>query len=250
MSERFTSTCGPYVIAGAAVIGGLLFCQTAGVCNSGSGDGVSAEKTSWKPVEWGPPDQVLVTVNGTDITRADVNEEIEAVVIGPDGYVPEDVLQSARAELTPQIKEMLITRTLLQQAADAEDVSVSEAEIEEVIEEISSRLPPDTSLDEIRTGLGISDEQWRAQLMRELRINKLLESRVTGLAVPTNEEIEAFYTDVVAANSAPDTVSLDEVRDDIATELQSRKQREAVESYIGELKGNASIVHPETGEPA
>ena len=112
---------------------------------------------------------------------ATVERELEAVL----GMRAESLsaweLDAVRAQWSPRVLEMLVNRTLLEQAADAEEVTVSEAELADAIEGLSSELPTGATLDELQQSLGMSDEQWMSELAQNLRIEKLLATSVKAL---------------------------------------------------------------------
>ena len=94
-----------------------------------------------QPVQPNPltsdPNEVLVRVNGDEITRGDIQEVMEAAMRQMAGQVPPQQLQQMQAEMYQRIRDDLITKKLLDAAIAEANVVVTDAELAEAIEENS-----------------------------------------------------------------------------------------------------------------
>jgi peptidyl-prolyl cis-trans isomerase C len=225
---------GGVILAGLLVAQGVSPCKLMQICATPG----KAESEACARVTSTSPDDVLVTVNGSAITRADADEELQAVLGIRIKQMPERELEAVRAQWTPRVLDMLVTRTLLQQAADAEEVTVSDAAITEAIEEVSSRLPEGTSLDDLKEALGMSEEEWTAELTQNARIEKLLDSHAGSAGDPTDAEIETFYRDNPSLFDVPETVEARHIlisvslEDDEAKRAEKKTQADAIRDRL------------------
>jgi len=183
--------------------------------------------------ETGSPDEVLVRVNGTEITRSEVDKELNRSLGLGNQQLPEADLKALRDREAPRIQEMLVVRTLLEQAADSEKISVSAADIEQAVEELRAQLPPGTALDDLITKLGLSEEEWTANMKDEVRIRKLIDAHVGRPGQPTEDEIKAFYTENEQAFELPERVEARHIlvavdRDDNDQARAEKKQKALV----------------------
>jgi len=184
-------TLGGVALAGLLVVQGISPCGLAQRCST---SGNAESETSARP-DSASPDDVLVTVNGQPITRAEVDEELEAALGVPVERIPESQRGAVRVQWTPRVLEMLVARNLLEQEAEAEKVTVSEEELAAEIERVSADLPEDVTLADLKHRLGLSDEEWTDALRKQARIERLLEAHGVPGERPSAAEVESFYAD-------------------------------------------------------
>ncbi len=241
MTEKLKTRCKQGLTIGGMLLAGLLVVQGVSPCTllqSCGTRGTSGSEECTKAVSTSP-DDVLVTVNGTPITRAEVDAELLAAMGIRGQRMSKSDVAAARAELAPRAIEMLVTRALLQQAADVEDVTVSDVEVAKAIERVSSKLPAGATLDDLKRSLGMSEEQWTAELTQNLRIEKLLGTHGGNLtADPTDADVEAFYAGHPTLFEVPETVEARHIlisvdRDaDEATRAEKQRQADAVRERL------------------
>ena len=96
---------------------------------------------------------VVLTVDGTKITVADVRE----LFTGRYGRQFEQMPPEQRAMIEPQIQQMvmndLIQKTLLSNAAEKEGLKATDEEVETSMKEIASSIPEGASLEEFAAAL-------------------------------------------------------------------------------------------------
>jgi hypothetical protein len=89
---------------------------------------------------------------------------------------------------------------------------------------------------------GLSEEELRSELERQLEVNRYLERRFRGLTFVSEEEIEAYYRDElprqVGDQPLPD---LAQVSDSIRRILEERSFNAHVDQWIEGLKSRAVI---------
>ena len=97
-----------------------------------------------------------------------------------------------------RIVEQFVGSTLLKHEAAARQIEVSDAEVESVVSNLSTRLPPGTDLETALTRMGLTMEQMRKDIRDNERIRKLYESETGKVPAATEAEIAAYYEENAA----------------------------------------------------
>lgn len=196
----------------------------------------------------------IASVNGRAITQADVDEEL-LWNLGMRTDLPEETLEAFRSQMTPQILDLLVTRSLLSQAADREEISVSAGEIEEIFAEMAATLPPGKSLDEAISEMGLEKTQWEKKLAKDLKIQKLLAENISEGQEPTDEAVEAFYRDHQDEFFVPETararhilIAYDEADDEAGKAAKLERARALRERLVGESAEDFARVAQEASD--
>jgi thioredoxin 1 len=150
-----------------------------------------------------PSRQALVSVNGEKITVEQFNKEVEKV-----GLPERDMYKEEPKEF---LQSMVLKRLLLQEAKKQ-----------------GITVPPKTYKDADKEALS-PDDALVAELMKK---------KFSAPPEVTREEIKEFYE---ALKDRMEGKKLDQVAPMIEKIIQEGKQREAVESFVGELQKNAKI---------
>jgi hypothetical protein len=208
------------------------------------GSTLFARMSDTVPASWSP-EQVVATVNDHAITVADIDAELARMLGFPLDAVPDDQREMMRGEMESEILDGLITRHLIQAQVAISDFDVSDDDVDEFIARVESDMP-DASLsllDELEKA-GISEDAFRDSVRHDLRAQQLFESVVADVADPTNDEVELFYeenSELFLFGEADESLSFDEVRDDIAMRLGETRRWEVMQAWVNTLKAGASI---------
>lgn len=192
------------------------------------------------PIEATMPDPstVLATVNGTDITLAEFNKEMDVMVGRMQGRVPPERLGQMRMQMRDQLLENLITRQILVDKVKADNITVTPEEFDEAVATLTESLPEGVTLNDMLAQTETTEEEFKSTLTMELQIRKLLEGQTGGEVKATDEEIEAFYKDNQEQFERPETVEASHILIGIeATETdeqkaEKRKQLEAIREQL------------------
>ena len=162
-----------------------------------------------QPIERKMPDPstVLAVVNGTEITLAEFNKEMEGMMSRMQGRVPPERMGQMQMQMRDQLLDNMITRQVLLDTVKAENIEVEAADFDEAVESLSETLPPGVTLNDMLAQSGMTEEDFRKTLTMELQIRKLIESKTGGPAVSTDEEILAFYTENESQFTRDETVA-------------------------------------------
>jgi parvulin-like peptidyl-prolyl isomerase len=152
---------------------------------AGAGISIAAERVVNK---------VIARVNEDVILLSDYNERIEPilkeyekVLTGPD---KEKQIKKIKEEVLDQ---MIDERLLLQKAAD-EGVKITDAEVDQGIEEIRSRFKSEVEFQNEISRQGLTGEELRKNVKDQLKVIKLINQKVQArITPPTDEEVKKYY---------------------------------------------------------
>lgn len=100
-----------------------------------------------------PDDTVVATVNGEDITKGQLMEALWS--------------RYAIPSLTD-----LIDKTIIRQAGEEAGVDVSEADIDEKVEELKTRMPPEMTFDQFLSQYNMTEDQLRNELATSVYVER------------------------------------------------------------------------------
>jgi len=184
------------------------------------------------------------TVNGLPVSRADFNRNFEQVLrdIQMQGFGGQ--LDAAmEASLREQAIQSLINAELLKQAADAAGVVVSAEAIDDRFADIESGNGGPEQLAARMAEFGITMEQLRRDIERELAIQEHLNATLDlDTLMISDEELNETYEQILAGNPGAEIPPLIEIRDMLAEQMLGEKQQQVVGEYIETLRVAADIV--------
>ena len=229
------------LIIGAIVVG-LLLIGTAWFVMSD--DGMSVEEPAMDGVgamdgfDEGDPDEVVATINGTELTRAEFNRIRQQVMQtaqqqGLDLNDPNIVQQ-----VNDQAMETLVNTELIRQAAVAAGITVTDQEVDARFAEVVDSVGGPEALAESLEQLGLTEESLRSDVEQELIVQGYLEQSVDAEFSASEEEVQAFYDQQGGAEQLP---PLDEVRDQIEQQLVMLQEQEVIDGLLQELRAEAEI---------
>jgi peptidyl-prolyl cis-trans isomerase C len=162
------------------------------------------------------PTAVVAVVNGENVTQADVQNEAMMMLSRMRGRVPPERLSQMRGEIEAQSRDAVITKKLLDKAVKDEQISVSDAELDEAIAKFKENTQPGVTLEDLLAGNNMTMDEFRKSLSNDLRINKLIEAHITNAAQPTDAELQAYYSEHKEQFLKPESVTASHVLISIA----------------------------------
>lgn len=152
-------------------------------------------------------DSTIVTVDGTALTRAELEQSIDRMMqSGQARNIPPQFQAQARQQMQQQAVQQFVVRTLLTDEAERQSITVTEEERTEMLERIASQLPEGVTLEDAARQAGGSVDQLKSEIEDEIRVRKLVESQIPQPEPATAEEIEAFYESQRQRFEAPERV--------------------------------------------
>ena len=188
--------------------------------------------------------QVAVTVNGTKLTQDEIDSKINKTLETLKGRVPSDQMENFKQNMQKKIIDDFITRTLLSQEADKQNIAVDDDEIKQAMSEIEAKIPEGMTLETVLKQGGISVAEMRDNIRFSLRANKLFESQIKTDYTPTGEEIKTYYTDNKKKFDTPEQVHARHIlikSDDKDTDKTKEEKKTKIESLRKQLLEGADF---------
>jgi peptidyl-prolyl cis-trans isomerase C len=188
----------------------------------------------------GADTQVVVTVEGETMTRAQLKEQAMNLLMAQGQRVPKEMLDQAIEAMGPRVIERFVGHTLLFQEAERQDLEIGEHEIVEQMSRIQGQLPPGTSLDDALAQMGMTEEKLRNQMQEDMLVRKMMQHHTESLPELTDEDIKAFYEKSPDRFGTPERVKARHIlirvdpNTDQATKDAKREEVEAVRKELME----------------
>lgn len=157
------------------VLAGLLCVCAAAACGGGSGNAAPSSPDVW------------ATVDGREIRKDDVEKVFRRVSNTPPNQADEDTM-TAKLSL---LNELIVQDILVNRAA-ALKVEVTEAELDAAFTARKNNMPEDAFQKEL-AARGLTSDDMKAALRRELIAEKVVEREVTSKISITDQEITDFF---------------------------------------------------------
>ena len=144
--------------------------------------------------------KVLASVDGESLTYGEADVMLRRMLAsqGAPQEQMDALVQQMGDSMRGRIVEQFVGSTLLKHEAAARQIEVSDAEVESVVSNLSTRLPPGTDLETALTRMGLTMEQMRKDIRDNERIRKLYESETGKVPAATEAEIAAYYEENAA----------------------------------------------------
>lgn len=140
---------------------------------------------------------VAVSVNGVQLTKAELDQELQRQLEKYKGQIPANQMEQAKADIRKRLVDDFVRFVLLNKEMDARKVTASDKEIEKgvpaVMERIKVQLPPGVTIDELVKKKQIDMAKMRSDIGMEIKMNKLIEKELGGKVRIKDKEIVDFY---------------------------------------------------------
>ncbi len=160
---------------------------------------------------------VAATVNGSPISRLAVIEQLET--------------QGGKQALEAMVDKKLIETELAKNGITIE-MNAVDTKVKEIEAQVATQ---GGTLEEALASQGMTMEQLRTQLETQLKLEKLLATKV--LVSP--EEVDAYITENKI--TPPKEVSLDEVKAQVGEQLRQEKFQEEAQKWVADITEKANI---------
>src|SRR3989344_2941149 len=162
---------------------------------------------------------VVAVVNNRPITRLEFTQELQS-------------------QAGKQTMQSLITKTLIAQEADKQNVTVSPQDIDAEIKKIEESLKKNgQNLDQALATQGISKESLRDQIKVRKLVEKMLAKDIEVTDKEANDYIEKNKS------SFPEGTNMNETKKGIKEQLKQQKLSEKFQPWLENLQKNAKITY-------
>ena len=164
--------------------------------NSQDGPGIAGDLSASPAPGQGKEDSMVVaTVNGKQISRPEVDQALGNLLTQHREQIPPDQVSQAKPALWKQALEHLINQHLLVQEADRQEIKPDEKTVEDRFAEVAGRFPNPKEFNEVLDSMGMTEQEFRQEIRQNLKIEDLLDKKLSRSKEVTDEEVNAFYRD-------------------------------------------------------
>lgn len=179
---------------------------------------------------------VVVIINGEDIASATFEEffDNQKALMGElQGDIEEGVLRQ-------QILDLFISKTLLLQKVEEENIAVTNEEINSQLSQIKAQFPDEEAFATALSEQGFTPESFASSLSEDLAIQKYISSQVDVDSVTvTDEEIQAEYD--LAITKQDNLPGIDVLGDPIKSQILQQKQQQLVTQFVENLRSKSNV---------
>lgn len=188
----------------------------------------------------GNADGPVAIVNGEEISRADYDRRFTQQAQSQEQQGGDTESAEVQEQIKNRVIDNLIAEELVLQAAEEAGFSVSQEEIENQISQTRSQFPGDEEFASALEEQGFTEETFRDFIADQLTIQNFLSSEVDLESVSvTDEEVQTVYDQ--SFSGSDDAPALEDIRDQIETQILSQKQRQGIDEFIQSLHAEAEI---------
>ena len=143
--------------------------------------------------------EAAVTVNGTVITEAQVSDRVEPIIeqmMARGQQLPPQFLHQYRQQIRQQVLDNLIIDILLAKELEGSDISVTDAQLSERIDEIAASQQPAMTAEQFQTRLeqaGRDFSEIKGEIRKGMLYSQLAERQWKGKVDVNEAEAKAFF---------------------------------------------------------
>ena len=188
------------------------------------------------------PSEVLVEVNGKQLTHGEAIRQVDLRLGGPPpADMPAGRIAKVRNLAMSQVVDQFVKRTLLLEEAMNLGIAATPKEIEAAVAAIKAKTPEGaTAKGVVGDGPGGKDSL-RNEVATGIIIEKLLAQVLPPAAAPTDEEVDSFIEDNRSSLVDPKGTPLP--RERVIKMLTDRKRNATILAYARVLMDAAEVKH-------
>lgn len=133
-----------------------------------------------------------------------------------------------------QMLNQLIAKSLVEQKAKEQGVSVSSQEIDEEFTKLEEQIAAEGGIDEFLKSQGLT----RAEVRKEIEINLVIQKLMADQISVSEEEVNQYFKD---NQDIYEDISEEEAKAEIRVELKNKKYQQQVSQYLTELRVKAKV---------
>lgn len=192
----------------------LMLAVTTGVLAAGcarDADKVSQPAPVPEPAVAAQPeakslDTVVVSVDGKELTEADIQLELTFRMAAIKPPPPPDRMEQMRTRMRSAVIGQFVTRTLLLDEAQRRGIEVTPEDEASAFEKIRANLPEGKTLEEVLAASAVGEDKMREEVLVGIRINKLIDAEIIPKLAVTDEELDRFMEENMERLAKPEQV--------------------------------------------
>ncbi|KIL49980.1 SurA N-terminal domain-containing protein [Jeotgalibacillus soli] len=187
-------------------------------------------------------DEIVAVVNGEEVTGEQYNALLTPSQTQFQSMGQDPTTEEAAEQIKTMTLDNLVGQVLLLQKANESGINVSEEEIEEERSAIAEQYGGAEAFDELLAQAEMDEEMLNTQLENQVKYNKYIEETLPIEEV-TDEDIQASYDELTVQyeESDQEIPALEDVQEDIRSQLERERSQELLVQHVEELKEAAEI---------
>jgi len=170
-------------------------------------------------------DEVIATVNEEPVT----GRELKVLA-----YTATGAMDSTKSEsFNTRLLDQMIDRKLMAQEAKAAGVSVPDSVVTNVLDQFVRQFGGEEQVDQMLAPMGLSRDDFRAAIQRDLTIRKYVDERITAAIAVSDADSRAFYDqnpDMFAGTDSVHALHIILLSHEGDTDQQKKDRRAQLES--------------------
>ncbi len=172
---------------------------------------------------------MAVTVNGEEITGAEIEQEVERLRPHYEQYVKAHGAEGGEEQLQDWARENVVERTLLRQEAGNLDIEIPPEEIDAAYERI-----------EAQQGAGADKAALHGEIRLHMKMDRLVNQTIADVGEPTEEELQAYYQQHSEEFRTPEQIHAAHV----VKHIDAHTDRKAALAVMQEVKAKLDAGEP------
>jgi len=188
---------------------------------------------------------VIAKVNEVEISNEEVAQEVKNIIAQHQNNFTPEQIEAAKPKIRQQAVEATINKYLLNFEVSKQDIQVPSEHVEQEFDAIVKRFPSQNAFEDQLKQVGITENQIKADLEQQLKVDNLVRSHIKGLGLTlTAEEISKFFDDNPDNFKMPERISashiLFKVDPDASNDLKAQKRLE-LSGLLGKIEKGAEF---------
>ncbi len=192
------------------------------------------------------PKTVMVTINGKDITLADVDKVLAPRLKAMASKMPPQYIDQYKQQFRQKTIESMIVEQLLDAKIAKSNLTISEADFNKQMLEMAKMAGPDMTLEKMEqmaADRGQDFGQIKEQIRKGMKYEMLMEKELGNQINVTDAEVKTYYDQNAKKFQRPETVNASHIlistkSDDnsVDTETFKKQAREKIDTLLKEVK--------------
>jgi parvulin-like peptidyl-prolyl isomerase len=200
----------------------------------------AAPATAVKPVDPAKLPAVVARVNGQEIKKDDFLKEVK-------GVQARMAQQGAPADAAPptlyhQVLDGMIARTLLENEAKTQGISVTDDEVKKQLDQTRGQFPSPEEFKKALAAEGVTEAQLQDNLKRQMAIQKYIQAKVVDASKVTDADTKTFYDQNKDKMKQPERLHLRHIL------VKTEKDAPAADKQKAQAKANGLMARLKKGE--
>jgi parvulin-like peptidyl-prolyl isomerase len=139
------------------------------------------------------PNEVVATVDGDEITRGQLDREVDGLMRRMFRGANMQPHAGMREQFEQQAMDGIILKHEITAYADQEGLSVTDEEVDQALAEVKDQFPSEEQFDAMLKQMDVTMEDVRNDIRENTLLRKAVDHYLAGLPEPSTPEIEDFY---------------------------------------------------------